>query len=85
MCNISVTPAPKNKKASPVTEKEFCESIHRNDSVSLTTELESVKQLMQTKTGVYVLEDGGTAMVTRAWLARCRTNYRHTVFYFFDR
>ncbi len=58
-----------NKKASPVTEKEFCESIHRNDSVSLTTELESVKQLMQTKTGVYVLEDGGTAMVTRAWLS----------------
>ncbi len=33
-----------NKKASPVTEKEFCASIHRNDSISLTKELENIDE-----------------------------------------
>jgi phosphatidylserine/phosphatidylglycerophosphate/cardiolipin synthase-like enzyme len=48
--------------------KDFCSSIHRNDSLSLTKELEPVAELMKTKTGVYVLEDGGNSLVTRAWL-----------------
>jgi phosphatidylserine/phosphatidylglycerophosphate/cardiolipin synthase-like enzyme len=46
----------------------FCENIHRNDSISLSKELEDISELMETKTGVYVLEDGGGAMITRAWL-----------------
>lgn len=46
----------------------FCADIHRNDSISLSKELASISELMKTKTGVYVLEDGGGAMVTRAWL-----------------
>lgn len=46
----------------------FCADIHRNDSISLSKELADVSELMNTKTGVYVLEDGGGAMVTRAWL-----------------
>lgn len=46
----------------------FCSSIHRNDSISLSNELNDISDLMTTKTGVYVLEDGGGAMVTRAWL-----------------
>ncbi len=46
----------------------FCADIHRNDSISLSEELEPISELMKTKTGVYVLEDGGGAMVTRAWL-----------------
>ncbi|MEO6167386.1 MAG: phospholipase D-like domain-containing protein [Chitinophagales bacterium] len=49
-------------------EKDFCSGIHRNDSVSLSKELEPVAALMQDKTGVYVLEDGDGAMVARAWL-----------------
>lgn len=48
---------------------DFCNSIHRNDSTTLSKELESVSDLMQQKTGVYVLEDGGGAMVARAWLS----------------
>jgi cardiolipin synthase C len=51
-----------------VEEVDFCESIHRNDSVSLSGELKDFDQLMETKTGVYVLEDGGGSLVTRAWL-----------------
>ncbi|MFS4494643.1 phospholipase D family protein [Maribacter sp. 2308TA10-17] len=46
----------------------FCDNIHRNDSISLSKELEDISELMKTKTGVYVLEDGGGAMITRAWL-----------------
>ncbi len=36
--------------------------------MSLSSALEEIQPLMKKKTGVYVLEDGGTAMVTRAWL-----------------
>ena len=51
-----------------VSEKtDFCASIHRNDSVSLSDQLKGVENLMQTKTGVYVLEDGAGSMITRAW------------------
>ena len=49
-------------------ETDFCASIHRNDSIRLSKELADITDLMKTKTGVYVLEDGGGAMVTRAWL-----------------
>jgi putative cardiolipin synthase len=38
----------------PEQKKDFCASIHRNDSTSLSKELEPVAELMQNKTGVYV-------------------------------
>ncbi len=58
------------KKEKVTTQKtDFCSSIHRNDTISLSKELSSFSELMQTKTGVYVLEDGGGSMVTRAWLS----------------
>jgi phosphatidylserine/phosphatidylglycerophosphate/cardiolipin synthase-like enzyme len=47
---------------------DFCSKIQRNDSISLSKELEDFSELMQTKTGVYVLEDGSGSMVARAWL-----------------
>lgn len=53
----------------PVQEKDFCSSIHRNDSLTLSKALEPLGMLMQTKTGVYVLEDGGNALIARGWLA----------------
>jgi putative cardiolipin synthase len=49
-------------------QEDFCEKIHRNDSISLTTELAGVADLMKDKTGVVVLEDGAGSMVARAWL-----------------
>jgi phosphatidylserine/phosphatidylglycerophosphate/cardiolipin synthase-like enzyme len=48
---------------------DFCSSIHRNDSLSLSKALLPVMDSMRTKTGVYVLEDGGGSLVARAWLA----------------
>lgn len=47
---------------------DFCSKIHTNKSSSLTKELEDVAELMESKTGVYVLEDGSGSMVARAWL-----------------
>jgi len=58
---------PKNEI--PIQGKDFCSSIHRNDSLSLSKALAIVADSMQTKTGVYVLEDGGGSLVARAWLA----------------
>ncbi|WP_405246013.1 phospholipase D family protein [Cellulophaga sp. Asnod2-G02] len=55
------------QKITPPTD--FCANIHKNDSITLTKELASVKELMATKTGVYVLEDGSGSMVARAWLS----------------
>lgn len=59
------------KKETPKTstnENDFCETIHRNDSISLSKELADISEEMRTKTGVYVLEDGGGSLITRAWL-----------------
>ena len=53
----------------PVPEKDFCSEIHCSDSTSLSKELETVKDSMKEKTGVYVLEDGGNSLVARAWLS----------------
>ncbi len=58
---------PKNEI--PEQKADFCALIHRNDSTSLSKELETVAELMQDKTGVYVLEDGEGAMIARAWLS----------------
>lgn len=53
----------------PEVQTDFCANIHRNDSVRLSSALADITPLMKTKTGVYVLEDGGGAMITRAWLS----------------
>jgi len=50
-------------------ETDFCSSIHRNDSISLSKELDEFASLMKSKTGVYVLEDGSNSLVARAWLS----------------
>ena len=55
------------KEAQP--ETDFCASIHRNDSISLSKELTDIEKRMDTQTGVYVLEDGSGSMVARAWLS----------------
>ena len=59
-----------SKKENVVIKTDFCESIQRNDSISLSKELESIAGQMQNKTGVYVLEDGSGSMIARAWLTQ---------------
>ena len=53
----------------PLPEKNFCATIHHNDSLSLSGELALVEKQMSEKTGVCVLEDGGNAILARAWLS----------------
>lgn len=53
----------------PAQSQDFCASIHNNDSHTLAQELQPFKTFAQTKTGVYVLEDGGNSLLTRAWLS----------------
>ncbi len=57
-----------NKTKKTSEEIDFCENIHTNQTTNLSNELEDLSELMVTKTGVYVLEDGGGSLVTRAWL-----------------
>ncbi len=50
-------------------QTDFCATVKRNDSISLSKELADLSDLMRHRTGIYVLEDGGGAMITRAWLS----------------
>ena len=58
-----------NENKSNSVETDFCSQIHRNNEVTLSNELQSLEGKMETKTGVYVLEDGSGSMVARAWLS----------------
>jgi putative cardiolipin synthase len=54
---------------SAAADPDFCATIHRDTTVHLAEQLRPVDSLMAQKTGVYVLEDGGGAMIARAWLS----------------
>ncbi|PCI34179.1 MAG: phospholipase D family protein [Flavobacteriaceae bacterium] len=60
-----------NEKNNFTVKTDFCSNIHPNESTTLSKELTGVTELMRTKTGVYVLEDGSGSMVARAWLSEC--------------
>jgi putative cardiolipin synthase len=55
------------KPEEPMTD--FCSRIHRNDTISLSGQLEGLEDSLLNKTGAYVLEDGAGSMVARAWLS----------------
>ena len=52
----------------PEQQQDFCSLIHRTDSSTLDSELKKFDSLAFCKTGIYVLEDGGGSLITRAWL-----------------
>lgn len=59
-----------NHKGIPAYTEDFCSQIHFSDSTNLSNELLPLQDSLKTgKTGVYVLEDGGNAMMARAWLS----------------
>lgn len=57
------------EKKNATQETDFCSMIHRNDNITLSKTLEDIAPLMETKTGVYALEDGSGSLVARAWLS----------------
>jgi putative cardiolipin synthase len=50
-------------------DTDFCADLQRNDSIFLSKEMAPFANLMKTKTGILVLEDGAGSMVTRAWFS----------------
>ncbi len=64
LCATACNTAPKEH----LPKADFCSLIHTNQKPALHDYLAPLDSLMQEKTGVYVLEDGGGALVTRAWL-----------------
>lgn len=46
-----------------------CNEQYRDSTLSVSNLLDPLEDSMQNKTGIYVLEDGGGAMVTRAWFS----------------
>jgi putative cardiolipin synthase len=63
------------KKEIPI-KLDFCSFIHNDTTPHLSDKLDPLKELMQHKTGVFPLENGDEAMVTRAWLCE---NAEHTI------
>ena len=53
----------------PQADASFCRSILRDTAMHLAVQLHAIDSLMARKTGVFVLEEGDAALVTRAWLS----------------
>lgn len=51
-----------------ILQEDFCSEIHPGDSILLGDQIKDLLPLMDSKTGVYVMEDGSGSMVARAWL-----------------
>ncbi len=70
---VFVSCSSKNESIEDTTN--YCSSIiNRNDSVSISEEFKSISDSLLTKTGVFVLEDGSSAMVSRAWFSEYAEN-----------
>ncbi len=50
-------------------DTDFCKQIHRDTTTTLSEQLAPVAALMAEKTGVFSLEEGDMALVSRAWLS----------------
>lgn len=57
------------KELLPESRQDFCSQIHLDGSASLLKELKPFDSLVQSKTGVYILEEGGNSLLGRAWLS----------------
>lgn len=62
----SCTTEPKQKEETP---PDFCTSIHGDSVPHLSEKLNGLDSLMKHRTGVFPLENGDEAMITRAWLS----------------
>ncbi len=53
----------------PHAKEDFCQHINLNSDTTLSEQLIKVTNDIENKTGVYILEQGAEAMLTRAWLS----------------
>ena len=52
-----------------VPDKAYCKALDEAEKPTLSSVLAPFQEQMESKTGVWVLEDGAGAMVSRAWMA----------------
>lgn len=50
-------------------DEDFCDEIHVEGHEGLSEQLAQFAELINTKTGVYTLEEGDISMISRAWLS----------------
>jgi cardiolipin synthase C len=55
------------KDVVPSQPLDFCSRIHQSDTFKLSHILKRFENQTKSQTGVYVLEDGGNSLLTRAW------------------
>jgi cardiolipin synthase C len=58
-----------NNNVNTTMDTDFCSQLHPIDSTSLQEALAPFEEVMKSKTGIYVLEDGGESLIIRAWLS----------------
>jgi cardiolipin synthase C len=58
----------KDNKTTTV-DTDFCSQLHPPGSTPLQKALSPYEDVMKSKTGVYVLEDGGESLIIRAWFS----------------
>ena len=68
LCAILFFSCAEEKATKSQTTSTACSTPERNKSISIDQELKGLEANIATKTGIYVLEDGGNAVLTRAWL-----------------
>jgi len=66
---LSILSCKNDNNKTATVETDFCTNIHRTDTITLSKALAPYADVMKSKTGVYVLEDGGESLVTRAWFS----------------
>lgn len=57
----------KKQEILPVSQDDFCQHLKTGDTIQVQDVLRPMSQSMVQHTGAYVLEDGGTSLVARAW------------------
>lgn len=69
LISLILAPAALAEVRLPSVEHDYCADIEHKALLPLSTYLKPLKNKMEVSTGVYVLEQGTEAMVTRAWLS----------------
>jgi putative cardiolipin synthase len=69
ICLVFMTSCSAKTPRLPEVVEDFCVSINAKKSLTLSEYLSPFHQQMQNNTGVYVLEQGTEAMLSRAWLS----------------
>ncbi len=66
---ISIISCKDREPVIPKSEQDYCALLKANEIPALSNSLKSITENQKSKQGAYVLEEGGEAMISRAWLS----------------